>query len=155
MCMCDTTFLSRNISSSRLFTLEITFVYSQCAFRITVEVTCLGNNLSTNASVFRPFVCFGRTIAGRDLQKSPRFVFAPFPLLLFFFQRPQKPTFFCGELVVDSRPTSQQTLCELRGSDSLEKTSKNHCINHIIPARRQVSYTKNVGSLTDDLTANR
>ncbi|XP_055022375.1 oxysterol-binding protein-related protein 2b isoform X2 [Boleophthalmus pectinirostris] len=34
---------------------------------------------------------------------------------------PQKLTFFCGEPVVDSRPPSQQTLCELRGSYSLKK----------------------------------
>ncbi|KAJ0059787.1 hypothetical protein NL108_012019 [Boleophthalmus pectinirostris] len=92
-------------------------------------------------------------IAGRNLQESPQFGFTPF-LLLFFFQRPQKPTFFCGELVVDSRPPSTNFV-RIARKLQFEKDSKNRCINHVIPTRQQVSYTRNIGSLIDNPTANR
>lgn len=50
-------------------------------------------NFATNASVFRPFVCF-RHHQGIS-QESLLFCLAPFPLVS-SFQQPQKRTFLCG-----------------------------------------------------------
>ncbi|KAJ0055931.1 hypothetical protein NL108_016142 [Boleophthalmus pectinirostris] len=93
---------------------------SLCAFRITVEVSCLEVIQRPTRQFLDPS---SASVAPSldEISKNHLSLSSLLFLLLFFFRRPQKRTFFRGEPVVDSRPPSRQTLREMRGSDSSKK----------------------------------